>query len=223
MKKYIFLIFLIGLSFLAQSQVLTIKDKESTQPIEMVTLYSESPRASALTNAHGQVDITGFKGSGKIEIRMIGYENQSAAYDEIEKSGFLILLEPSSLSLDQYTVVASRWNQSTRDIPAKITSISVQEVVLQNPQTAADLLATSGEVFIQKSQQGGGSPMIRGFATNRLLITVDGVRMNTAIFRSGNLQNVISLDPFAIERTEVLFGPGSSYLWQRCHWWSDGF
>lgn len=50
--------------------------------------------------------------------------------------------------------------------------------------------------------------MIRGFATNRVLITVDGVRMNTAIFRSGNLQNVISLDPYATERTEVIFGPG---------------
>ena len=51
--------------------------------------------------------------------------------------------------------------------------------------------------------------MIRGFATNRLLISVDGVRMNSAIFRSGNIQNVIALDPFAIDRTEVLFGPGS--------------
>lgn len=56
---------------------------------------------------------------------------------------------------------------------------------------------------------GGGSPMIRGFATNRLLYSVDGVRMNTAIFRSGNLQNVISIDPFAVENAEVLFGPGS--------------
>jgi hemoglobin/transferrin/lactoferrin receptor protein len=78
-----------------------------------------------------------------------------------------------------------------------------------NPQTAADLLAISGEVFVQKSQQGGGSPMIRGFSANRLLYAVDGVRMNTAIFRSGNIQNVISLDPFAIQNTEVLFGPGS--------------
>ncbi|MDZ7693921.1 MAG: TonB-dependent receptor plug domain-containing protein [Balneolaceae bacterium] len=56
---------------------------------------------------------------------------------------------------------------------------------------------------------GGGSPMIRGFATNRVLLVVDGVRMNNAIFRSGNLQNVISLDPNAIENTEVVFGPGS--------------
>jgi hemoglobin/transferrin/lactoferrin receptor protein len=140
---------------------------------------------------------------------MIGYENQNKSYDEIEKAGFVLLLAPSSLSLEQYTVVASRWNQSTRDVPAKITSISAKEVALQNPQTAADLLSLSGEIFIQKSQLGGGSPMIRGFATNRLLITVDGVRMNTAIFRGGNLQNIISLDPFAIERAEVFYGPGS--------------
>lgn len=33
--------------------------------------------------------------------------------------------------------------------------------------------------------------------------------MNTAIFRGGNIQNVISLDPFAIEKTEVMFGPSS--------------
>ncbi len=80
---------------------------------------------------------------------------------------------------------------------------------MQNPQTAADLLNISGDVFVQKSQQGGGSPMIRGFATNRVLISVDGIRMNNAIFRSGNIQNVISLDPFSIENTEVVFGPGS--------------
>ena len=70
-------------------------------------------------------------------------------------------------------------------------------------------LGSSGEVFIQKSQMGGGSPMIRGFSTNRILIVVDGVRMNNAIYRSGNLQNVISIDASTIENTEVIFGPGS--------------
>jgi len=51
--------------------------------------------------------------------------------------------------------------------------------------------------------------MIRGFATNRLLYAIDGVRMNTAIFRAGNIQNVISMDAFATESAEILFGPGS--------------
>ena len=53
-------------------------------------------------------------------------------------------------------------------------------------------------------------PMIRGFATNRILIVVDGVRMNNAIYREGNIQNVISLDPSALESTEIIFGPGAS-------------
>jgi hemoglobin/transferrin/lactoferrin receptor protein len=78
-----------------------------------------------------------------------------------------------------------------------------------NPQTSADLLANSGHVFVQKSQLGGGSPMIRGFSTNRVLITVDGIRLNNAIFRGGNVHNVISINPFNIEKTEIILGSGS--------------
>lgn len=111
--------------------------------------------------------------------------------------------------IEEVVISASKWNQVSGQVPLKVVSISPKENYLYQPQTAADLLGSSGKVFIQKSQQGGGSPMIRGFATNRLLYSVDGVRMNTAIFRSGNLQNVINLDPFALEKTEVLFGPGS--------------
>lgn len=113
------------------------------------------------------------------------------------------------LSLEEIVVVGTRWQQSTNKLPSKVTVINPAEMMFQNPQTAADLLGISGKVYIQKSQQGGGSPMIRGFATNRLLYTVDGIRMNSAIFRAGNIQNVISLDPLATERTEILFGPGS--------------
>lgn len=112
-------------------------------------------------------------------------------------------------NLHEIVVAGNRWCHESETQPAKITIIPFEESNAYNPQTAADMLSLSGEVFIQKSQYGGGSPMIRGFATNRLLYSVDGVRMNSAIFRAGNIQNVISLDPFAIAATEVLFGPGS--------------
>ncbi|MBN1199121.1 MAG: TonB-dependent receptor, partial [Bacteroidales bacterium] len=139
----------------------------------------------------------------------IGYQTIKTSYAGIESSGFSITMNQTAINLNQVVVSATRWNQDQREIPARILTITAKEVALENPQTTADLLNISGEVFIQKSQQGGGSPMIRGFATNRLLYTVDGIRMNTAIFRSGNLQNVISLDPFSFENTEVIFGPVS--------------
>jgi hemoglobin/transferrin/lactoferrin receptor protein len=197
------------LTIIANAQTVTIKDSETGEPIEMATLISASPRLIEATNAKGQADISGFKGAEKIEIRLLGYKSEFLSYAELETMKFEVLLAISSTQFDEIVVSATRWSQVSRKNPSKISVISMKEATLVNPQTAADLLGSSGEVFIQKSQQGGGSPMIRGFSTNRLLYTVDGVRMNTAIFRSGNIQNVISLDAFTIENTEVLFGPGS--------------
>lgn len=111
--------------------------------------------------------------------------------------------------LDEVVVSVNRWEQNQREISTRVTKIIPAVIQIQNPQTSADLLGLSNQVFIQKSQLGGGSPMIRGFATNRILLVVDGVRINNAIFRSGNLQNVISLDANSIQNTEVVFGPGS--------------
>lgn len=114
-----------------------------------------------------------------------------------------------TLDLREVVISAARWKQTAEHIPSQVAVVLPRQIAQFQPQTAADLLGLSGKVFVQKSQQGGGSPMIRGFATNRLIYSVDGVRMNTAIFRAGNIQNVINLDPFAIERTEVVFGPAS--------------
>lgn len=209
MKKGIVLwLFLFG-AIISHAQLITIKDKSTGNPIEGVTLMSEEPRAFEVTNANGQANLTAFLNSERIVIRSSEYVTVMYGFAEIEAMYFKVELEPTNIQLDEVVVSANRWSLNAGDVPSRISTISSKDIALQNPQTAADLLALSGKVFIQKSQQGGGSPMIRGFATNRLLYTVDGVRMNTAIFRAGNIQNVISLDPFAVERTEVLFGPSS--------------
>ena len=111
--------------------------------------------------------------------------------------------------LEELVVSVNKWEQNVMEVPGTVSRTSQQLIQFQNPQTSADLLTLNGKVFVQKSQLGGGSPIVRGFATNRVLLVVDGVRMNNAIFRGGNVQNVISLDAHAIESNEVVFGPGS--------------
>ncbi len=209
MKKIFFSWCCLALYCIGNAQVITVRDSVTDQPLELATLVSENPFAFVTTNAQGQADISAFRDVEKIQIRMLGYKIQVKSYAELQNSNLALLLIPIGISLDQVVVSSTKWNQAGQDVPNKISSISPKYIALQNPQTAADMLGSSGEVFIQKSQQGGGSPMIRGFSTNRLLYSFDGVRMNTAIFRSGNFQNVISLDPFATEKTEILFGPGS--------------
>ena len=114
-----------------------------------------------------------------------------------------------STDLEEVVISASKWEQKLNELPNKVVKIDRSKILFSNPQTSADLLGQTGSVFIQKSQLGGGSPMIRGFATNRVLLVMDGVRMNNAIYRSGNLQNIISIDPLSLQEAEVVFGPGS--------------
>lgn len=121
-------------------------------------------------------------------------------------------LEADSIrSADQPTVVvsASRWNERASTVSRQITVVTARDARDRNPGTTADLLEGSGEVFMQRSQAGGGSPRLRGFAANSVLLVVDGIRMNNAIYRSGNLQNLIQVDANALASTEILFGPGS--------------
>lgn len=207
-KFLLFILLYFGISTL-YSQTITVIDGVNKKPIEGAVLFSEEPKATVVTNARGQADLSVFKTAQLIQVRTVGYETQLLTYNQMQLSDFIIKMELAAFNFDEVVVSGTKWKQAAGNLPSKIISISPREVELQNPQTAADLLGISGKVFIQKSQQGGGSPMIRGFATNRLIYTVDGVRMNTAIFRGGNIQNVISLDPFATENTEVLFGPGS--------------
>lgn len=192
----------------AFAQSITVRDEADYLPIEGVVVSDENNKM-AFTNSAGKVNVSKFSDSKKITVSLLGYMSQSMTYNDLLNSEKDILLKQDQLSLDEVVISANRWQQNKSEVPNRITAVTKKDIILQNPQTSADLLGFSNEVFIQKSQLGGGSPMIRGFSTNRLLLTVDGVRMNTAIFRGGNLQNVISIDPLAVESSEVIFGPGS--------------
>ncbi len=109
------------------------------------------------------------------------------------------------------TVISANRSRENRSAVAQQVVVLDQQLIAQmNSPTTADLLTQSGAVFVQKSQQGGGSPAMRGFEASRVLLVVDGVRMNNAIYRAGHLQNVITTDNAMFERVEVLYGPAST-------------
>lgn len=209
-RKFILALCLIlGFGVTGFCQVLTVYSIDSGVPLKGAYVYSPSPAIATVTDSSGQADLSEFRNAGIIEISLLGYQPRETNWDSLEVLAFSIGLQATNFNFEQAVISASKWRQSAEQVALRVASIPAEEMYFQNPQTAADLLGLTGSVFIQKSQQGGGSPMIRGFAANRLLYVVDGVRMNTAIFRGGNLQNVINLDPFSLEKTEVFFGPGS--------------
>jgi hemoglobin/transferrin/lactoferrin receptor protein len=119
-------------------------------------------------------------------------------------------LSAKSVNLDEVVFSANRKAESKMDVPFQMEIIKQKDIEFTNPATTGDLLQNTGQVFVQRSQAGGGSPSMRGFEANKVLLVIDGVRMNNAIYRGGHLQDVMTIDPNMLERTEVVFGPSST-------------
>ena len=202
----LFLLFFLVLCFNVDAQEITVLNETTNEPIVGAALYNNTKTKSTVTDFDGKALLDKFDRNELINFQHVSFYSKSVFKSEINT---IVYLKPDTQSLDEVVISASKFEQNKRDVPQKITSIKAKQIELANPQTSADLLLSSGQVFIQKSQLGGGSPIIRGFSTNRLLLSVDNVRMNNAIFRTGNVQNVISIDPFTIANTEVILGAGS--------------
>ncbi|MCA0131431.1 TonB-dependent receptor [Winogradskyella alexanderae] len=191
------------------AQTITVIEESTNEPIPGVALYNLKKKKSLVTDLNGKVSIGIFDDNEVIFFQNFLYNKRQLLKSDIIKNGYVVVLTPKVEDLNEIVLSATKFEQKKTEIPQTIKSIGAEEIAFDNPQTSADLLDNTGNIFIQKSQLGGGSPMIRGFSTNRLLITIDGVRMNNAIFRGGNVQNVISIDPLSIKNTEVTLGAGS--------------
>lgn len=189
-------------------QTIKVTSGEEGEPIENVNIINASGKKKVTTNAKGTFDIGVFGVKDTLIISHAAFRKKTLTFEEVRNMGS-IALELDVIMLDPYTFSDSRVKEEQQPITRKIEVISSKKIAFNNPQTAADALEADGEVYIQKSQMGGGSPIIRGFEANRVLLVIDGVRMNNAIYRNGHLQNAITVDPSMLERAEVFFGPGS--------------
>lgn len=115
-----------------------------------------------------------------------------------------------NVDLNMVIISGNKFAERKRNVVQKIDVVTTNEIRKMNAQTAADVLLNTGSVFVQKSQQGGGSPVIRGFEASRVQLNIDGIRYNNAIFRSGHLQNIVAVDANSLERMELLYGPAST-------------
>lgn len=120
-----------------------------------------------------------------------------------------IILKPLTTEVNEVIISAGKFSEKKKDVARQITLIKQKDLEFMSQSNTADVLQSSGTVLVQKSQLGGGSPIIRGFEANKVQIVVDGVRLNNAIYRGGHLQNVLRIDNNALERIEVIQGAGS--------------
>jgi hemoglobin/transferrin/lactoferrin receptor protein len=208
--KFHSILILLGAPIWLLGQEALVLDGVSGFPLEGVALYDNTKTKAVLTNVDGKAPLNIFEVNDSITIQFFGFESLKIKIESQElENGVTISLKPKDQTLDEVILSVARNATTRKQIAEKVTVIDAKTIALQRPATGAELVGLSPGVRIQKSQGGGGSPVIRGFEANRILMVVDGVRMNNAIYRSGHLQNAITINPNIIERVEVVYGSSS--------------
>lgn len=189
-----------------KAQHIQCRDKANRDPIPGV-LLKDKHQHFTLTDNNGHADVKEFNALDSIIITAMGYYSQAIIFP---KSDTVIQMQVMPVLLEEVVSSAHRANEPWVDVPYTLKAIKKSEIEFVNAPQSADLLLNTGLVFVQKSQLGGGSPILRGFEANKVLLVIDGIRMNNAIYRAGHLQDVMSIDAQMLDRVEVLFGPSST-------------
>src|ERR1700722_6248592 len=144
-------------------------------------------------------------------------------------AGWLVLLTASSLaqqaspdlgaaSLEELSNIqvysASKHMQSTRDAPSSVTVVTADEIQKYGYRTLADILQSVRGFYVTYDHD-YSFVGVRGFGrlgdwNSRILVLIDGHRINDNIFGQAFLGSEFLVDVDLIERVEIIRGPSSS-------------
>ena len=110
----------------------------------------------------------------------------------------------------EVTVTAVRGERELRQVPLHVETIPEVAVEQVNPLSTGDALATAVNVTPVGNGPFGVRPRLRGLDSTRVLVLVDGERMNTARMATDRTGAEVGLvSPSTIERMEIVNGAGT--------------
>jgi hemoglobin/transferrin/lactoferrin receptor protein len=192
------------------AQKVTVYDRSDLQPVAEVTITNLQKTIMVVTDQAGTADLRSFGSHDTLVFTHVAYQPVNGRMDMLKDKEHKVYLTENIIKLDEFVVSANKVEEKKSNLPYTIEVIQAKQIAFNNPQTSASMLEQTGNVFVQQSQLGGGSPVLRGFEANRVLLVLDGVRLNNAAYRAGHLQSVITVDPMMLASSEILYGPGST-------------
>lgn len=110
----------------------------------------------------------------------------------------------------QVTVTPARAERETRQVPLNVDSISGEQIAEANATSTGEAITAAANVTPVGDGPFNMRPRLRGLDSTRLLVLVDGERLNTARLatgRSGAETGLVA--PDAVDRIEIVNGAGT--------------
>ncbi|MGH1363340.1 MAG: TonB-dependent receptor [Calditrichia bacterium] len=205
---------LIGFSSGLFAQTLTVSGRvldNNGETIQDAQISIPEIEVGAFSRKNGTFSFDVSSGEYVLHVEFVGFQlrklNINVATAAVDMGD--IVLQPATVELSEYVVTASRSRKAIEDIPTSINLIEAPAIKERQAKTSAEALREETGVFVQKTNHGGGSAIIRGFSSNRILILVDGIRLNNSTYRLGNHQYLTTIDHNMLNRIEIVRGPTS--------------
>lgn len=136
-------------------------------------------------------------------LALCGMNVISASAEDIASSDSL-----QSVTLGTASVNAPYLRAEYRLAPLQ-TTLTADGLFRNQPRTLPEALQGLTGVWVQQTDHGGGSPIIRGLIGYQTVMMVDGVRLNNASFPAGPLPYLNTVDAFMLDRVSVIPGAAS--------------
>jgi outer membrane receptor protein involved in Fe transport len=166
-----------------------------------------------VTNADGSFDITA-PGAGTYLVIVERANFVEAARTIVLDDDAAVADVPVTLELGSFasavSVTAARAEREIKQIPLHVDSIGAAALLPANPLSAGDALALAPNVTQVGNGPFGVRPRLRGLDSMRMLVLVDGERLNTArqaTDRTGAEVGLIPMD--SITKVEIVNGAGT--------------
>lgn len=133
-------------------------------------------------------------------------------------SGATVVDDYTSLNLEQLMAIpvysAAKREQKTSEAPSSVTVITSQDVRAYGWRTLSDLLRSVPGIYVTYTRSYGAMG-VRGFQRGgdfggRILLLLNGHRMNDPLYDSAAIMEDFILDLDLIDRVEIIRGPGST-------------
>jgi outer membrane receptor protein involved in Fe transport len=120
-----------------------------------------------------------------------------------------VTLDLGSFTAD-VTVTAARSERELRQVPLHVDTITAGAVEQMNTLSTGDVIAATVNVTPVGGGPVGVRPRLRGLDSTRLLVLVDGERLNTARMATDRTgADVALVSPDAVQRIEIVNGAGT--------------
>lgn len=199
MKYFLCFLFYFLISVLSYSQDVAVLDKFSNLGLSGVLVYAINSSDTLQTNSDGEVNLDIFPNNATIIFSQLYFKKGRYSKDELIKLHNIVYLDRGDALNKLSSTSPLKSKEYSADLPFFIDIVDLDD---------ESSLEEGGNERITFTNNEGGMSVFRGLEAGKMLLVMDGMRLNNAINRNGKVERLLNFNNTMTQRVQQIYGTG---------------